>query len=50
MALWAAGRGLYLQAIHGAQFGLTLPRPAGHTLADSPLPLVPGESVDEEAQ
>jgi two-component system sensor histidine kinase MtrB len=32
---------------HGAQFRLTLPRQAGHTLMGSPLPLVPAD-VDEE--
>ena len=32
---------------HGAQFRLTLPRLAGHTLVHSPLPLVPSD-VDED--
>ena len=31
---------------HGAQFRLTLPRVAGHTLMSSPLPLVPGEDAE----
>jgi two-component system sensor histidine kinase MtrB len=31
---------------NGAQFRLTLPRSAGHTLVSSPLPLVPGEDAD----
>ena len=33
----------------GAQFRLTLPRLAGHTLMSSPLPLAPGEDEDDEA-
>jgi two-component system, OmpR family, sensor histidine kinase MtrB len=32
---------------HGAQFRLTLPRLAGHTLLSSPLPLVPGDEDDD---
>jgi two-component system sensor histidine kinase MtrB len=31
----------------GAQFRLTLPRVAGHTLLSSPLPLVPGEDLHD---
>jgi two-component system sensor histidine kinase MtrB len=34
---------------HGAQFRLTLPRHAGHTLLHSPLPLVPAD-VDEDEE
>jgi two-component system sensor histidine kinase MtrB len=34
---------------HGAQFRLTLPRRAGHTLMHSPLPLVP-DDVDEDEE
>ena len=34
----------------GAQFRLTLPRQAGHTLLSSPLPLAPGEDEDEFAE
>jgi two-component system sensor histidine kinase MtrB len=33
---------------HGAQFRLTLPRRAGHTLLSSPLPLRPDDEDDEE--
>ncbi|MDT4917312.1 MAG: hypothetical protein QOH89_2012, partial [Pseudonocardiales bacterium] len=33
----------------GAQFRLTLPRHAGHTLLHSPLPLVP-DDVDEDEE
>ncbi len=33
---------------HGAQFRLTLPRHAGHTLIHSPLPLVPADIDDED--
>jgi two-component system, OmpR family, sensor histidine kinase MtrB len=33
----------------GAQFRLTLPRHAGHTLMHSPLPLIP-EDVDEDEE
>ncbi len=32
----------------GAQFRLTLPRRAGHTLLSSPLPLAPGDENDDE--
>ena len=32
----------------GAQFRLTLPRRAGHTLMSSPLPLAPGEDEDDD--
>jgi two-component system sensor histidine kinase MtrB len=34
---------------HGAQFRLTLPRLAGHTLIHSPLPLVPMDFDEDEA-
>lgn len=34
----------------GAQFRLTLPRLAGHTLMSSPLPLAPGEDEDDLAE
>jgi two-component system sensor histidine kinase MtrB len=34
---------------HGAQFRLTLPKHAGHTLLHSPLPLVP-DDVDEDEE
>jgi two-component system sensor histidine kinase MtrB len=34
---------------HGAQFRLTLPRQAGHTLIHSPLPLVPADVDEDEA-
>ena len=34
---------------HGAQFRLTLPRLAGHTLIHSPLPLVPVDFDEDEA-
>jgi two-component system sensor histidine kinase MtrB len=34
----------------GAQFRLTLPRTAGHTLMHSPLPLVPADLDDEEEE
>jgi two-component system sensor histidine kinase MtrB len=33
---------------HGAQFRLTLPRLAGHTLIHSPLPLVPADFDEDE--
>jgi len=33
---------------HGAQFRLTLPRQAGHTLLSSPLPLRPDDEDDDE--
>lgn len=33
---------------HGAQFRLTLPRRAGHTLLHSPLPLAPDDVDDDE--
>jgi two-component system sensor histidine kinase MtrB len=33
---------------HGAQFRLTLPRHAGHTLLSSPLPLHPNETDEED--
>ncbi|MDT4935844.1 MAG: two-component system, OmpR family, sensor histidine kinase MtrB [Pseudonocardiales bacterium] len=34
----------------GAQFRLTLPRHAGHTMLSSPLPLDPDETTDEEEE